>query len=123
MDSVDFGYYTKNILLPRRESYRYKLIDKRKQLLKRMRWKALFYANNNTSDRKKNQSENKNNCFTIKSRKCPSQVENMKGFEKDLTKMIENTQFRRVSSAFLLKLDEDIKNIKSTLKERYIPFL
>ena len=52
----------------------------------------------------------------MKSRKCPPQVENMKDFEKDLTKMIENIQFRRVSSAFLLKLDEDIKNTKSTLK-------
>ena len=116
MDSIDFGYSMKSILLSRKESCIYKLIDKTEQLLKRMRWKALFYDNDNTSHRKKNQSENKNNCFTMKSRKCPPQVENMKDFEKDLTKMIENIQFRRVSSAFLLKLDEDIKNTKSTLK-------
>ena len=77
-------------------------------------WKALFYDNDNTSDRKKNQSENNRNCFTMKSRKWPPQVESMKGFEKDLTKMIENIQFRKVSSAFLLKIDEDIKNIKSS---------
>ena len=111
-------YHEKNRVfpLPRRESYIYKLIDKTEQLLKRMRWKALFYDNDNTSHRKKNQSENKNNCFTMKSRKCPSQVESMKGFEKDLTKMIENIQFRRVSSTFLLKLDEDIKNIKCSKK-------
>ena len=44
----------------------------------------------------------------------------MKGFEKDLTKMIENIQFRKVSSAFLLKLDKDIKNIKSS-KKMFIP--
>ena len=50
------------------------------------------------------------------SRNYPPQVESMKGFEEDLTKMIENIQFRRVSSAFLLKLDEDIKNIKSSKK-------
>ena len=43
-------------------------------------------------------------------------VESIKGFEKDLRKMIENMQFRRVSSAFLLKLNEDIKNIKSSKK-------
>ena len=43
-------------------------------------------------------------------------VESIKGFEKDLRKMIENIQFRRVSSAFLLKLNEDIKNIKSSKK-------
>ena len=49
----------------------------------------------------------------MKSRKCSPQEESMKDFEKDLTKMIEGIQFRKVSSAFLLKLDEDIKNIKS----------
>ena len=81
-----------------------------------MRWKALFYDNDNTSDRKKKQSENKNNCLTMKSRKCLLQVESMKGFEKDLAKIIENIQFRRVSSTFLLKLDEDIKSIKSSRK-------
>ena len=44
----------------------------------------------------------------------------MKGFEKDLTKMIENIQFRKVSSAILLKLNEDIKDIKSS-KKMFIP--
>ena len=52
----------------------------------------------------------------MKSRKCAPQVESMKGFKKDLTKMIENIQFRRVFSTFLLKLNEDIKNIKSSKK-------
>ena len=57
----------KNIPLTRKESYIYKFIDKTEQLLKR----------------------NKNS-LTIKSRKCLLQVESMKGFEKDLTKLIEN---------------------------------
>ena len=106
----------KNIPSPRKESYIYKLIDKTEELLKRMRWKALFYDNYNTSDGKKNQPENTKNYFTMKSRKCPPQVESMKGFEKDLTKIIENIQFGKVSSAFLLKLGEDIKNMKSSKK-------
>ena len=75
----------KNIPLLPKESYIYKLIDKTEELLKLMRWKALFDDNYNTSDRKKNQLENIKNCFTMKSRKCPPQVESMKGFEKDLT--------------------------------------
>ena len=40
----------------------------------------------------------------------------MKGFEKYLTKMFENMQFRKVSSAFFLKLGEGIKNIKFSKK-------
>ena len=83
----------KNIPLPRKESYIYKFIDKTERLLKRNK-----------------------NCFTMKSRKCPLQVESMKGFEKDLTKMIKNIQFGKVSSAFLLKLDKAINNIKSSKK-------
>ena len=55
----------------------------------------------------------------MKSRKCPLQVESMKGFEKDLTKMIKNIQFGKVSSVFLLKLDKEINNIKSS-KKMYI---
>ena len=81
-----------------------------------MKWKALFYDNDNTGDRKKNQPENTKNYFTMKSRKFPPQIESMKGFEKDLTKMSENIQFKKASSAFLFKLIEDIKNIKSSKK-------
>ena len=57
----------KNMSVTRKGSYLYKLIDKTEQLLKRNM-----------------------NCFTMKSRKYPLQVEIMKCFEKDLTKMIEN---------------------------------
>ena len=74
-----------------------KLIDKTEQLLKHTIWKVLFYNNDNTGDRKKNQSKNIKNCFNIKSRKCQPQIESLKGFENNLTKMIENIQFRKVS--------------------------
>ena len=45
----------KNIPLPRKESFKYKLIDKTEQHLKRMRWKSLFHGNDNASDSEKNQ--------------------------------------------------------------------
>ena len=70
MKSIDFGYSMKIIPQPRKESCIYNLIDKTKQLLKHMRQNALFYDDDNISD--------------------------------------------RVSSAFLLKLNEDVKNIKSS---------
>ena len=43
----------------------------------------------------------------MKSRKCPPQVESMEGFEKDVL---------YVFFTFLLKLDEDTKNIESSKK-------
>ena len=70
MKSIDFGYSMKITPQPRKESCIYNLIDKTKQLLKHMRQNALFYDDDNISD--------------------------------------------RVSSAFLLKLNEDVKNIKSS---------
>ena len=74
MDSIDFGYSMKSIPLPRKESFIYKLNDKTEQLLKPMRWKALLYDNDNTSDREKNQPENNKNCFAKKSKKCSPQL-------------------------------------------------
>ena len=52
----------------------------------------------------------------MKPRKYPPQVGSMKGFERDLTKMIEKIQFRKAFSAFLLKLDGEIKTIQSSKK-------
>ena len=70
MDLIDFGYCMKNILLPRKESDTYKLIDTTEQLLKRMKWKAFLYDIDNTRGKKNNQLENNKNCLTMKSRKC-----------------------------------------------------
>ena len=49
MNSRDFGYFLKNISLPSKYSYKYKLIKKTEELLKQMRWKAFFYDRENTN--------------------------------------------------------------------------
>ena len=98
----------KNIPIPQKKLNIHKLIDKTEQLLKRMRCKALFYNNDNTSDRKENQAENISSCFTMKSRKFLTQIESMKGCENDLTKMIEKHAHAECIWHVLLKLDEDI---------------
>ena len=45
---------------------------------------------------------------------CPPQIQEMKDFEKDLLKLIENIQFRTVSEEFLNKLNEDMNKIRSS---------
>ena len=78
-------------LQPQNDLRIYKLNNKTQQVLKHMRCKAFFYHNDNTSDRKKDQSENTTLVFAnLKSRKSAPQVESMKGFENDLTNMIES---------------------------------
>ena len=36
------------------------------------------------------------NKFKLKTRKCPPQIQDMKDFENDMLKLIENIQFRTV---------------------------
>jgi hypothetical protein len=45
MEATQFDYSTKNIPVPSEKDYSKKLIEKREQLCKRMRWKAHFYLN------------------------------------------------------------------------------
>ena len=58
MNSIDFGYSLKNILLSSMDSYKCTLIEKTEQLLKMMKWKEFFYDRDNT-----NKYNNKNNTY------------------------------------------------------------
>ena len=134
MSSIDFGYSLKNIPLSSKDSYEYKLIEKTEQLLKRMRSKAFFYDRDNT-----NKYNNKNNTyvdetvdnkFNIKT-KFPPQIQDMKDFENDLLKLVENTEFRTVSDEFLREDVNDklfvsadkTQNYYEITKENYIKIL
>ena len=97
MDTINSGYSMKIILSHSKSSYLYKLIDKVEKVLKRMRWKALFFdrgqANSNTNVNNHAQHQHINT-FSLKTRKCPSQIQDMKEFEKDILAMIESVKFR-----------------------------
>ena len=120
MNCIDFGYSLKNVPLPSKDSYKYKLIENTEQLLKRMRWKAFFYDRDNTSKyNNKNNTyidQTTDNGFKLKTRNCPLQMQDMKDFENDLLKLIENIQFRTVSGKFLNELNEDNNKIRSSDK-------
>ena len=109
MDSIDFGYSMKNIPIPSRNSYMYKLIEKTELLLKRMRWKAFFFD--------KEPESNDDSYNTIyKSKKCPPQIEDLKLFESDIIKMIENIKFKVTSNEFLDLLNDDVQKIRTSNK-------
>ena len=80
----------------------------------------MFYDRDNT-----NKYNNKNNTyldetidkkFKIKTRKCPPLIQDVKYFENDLLKLIENIQFRTVFDEFLNELNENINKIRSSEK-------
>ena len=117
MDSIDFRYSMKNIPTHSKSSYLYKLIDKVEKVLKRTRWKALFFDRDQTNS---NTNVNSNaqhqhiNTFNLKTRECPPQIQDMKEFEKDIQTIIESIKFRSSQNKFQKKLKEDLKLINSS---------
>ena len=102
-----------------------RLIEKVESVIKRMRWKALFFLkatkDKNCSDEDENTPTppNEEN-FGFKSRKCPPQIEELKPFEDDMLKLIENLRFKKVTNHFQSNLKKDITDIKKS-KNMFIP--
>ena len=70
-----------------------------------MRWKVYFINGSN---------EASNNKIGLKLRNNPPQVKELKYFEEDMVKMIENLEFQHVNDQFLNTLASDAKKIRST---------
>ena len=83
----ELNYSLKNIPLPSPKEYTTRLIEMTEKFLKRMRWKAYFFLKGSQED---NSRDSK---WGFKSRKCPPQVEELKPFEDDILRMVENIDF------------------------------
>ena len=106
MQRILFDYSLKNIGLPSKDAYRKRLIEKVEHVVSRMRWKAHFFLNGpNITDK---------HTYGLKSKKSPPPITQMKRFEQDLARMIENIEFRKVNDKFLTTLDNDLQKIKSS---------
>ena len=77
--------------------------------LRRMRWKAYFFLNPDTITHSKD-------TYGFKSTKNPPPIDESKGFEDDMLKMIQSTKFKQVNNPFLNKLKGDTKRIKNETK-------
>ena len=71
-----------------------------------MRWKAYFFLNGPIAE-----GEYK---YDLRSRKSAPAIAQMKDFEDDLIKMVENVKFRKTSNEFLATLKSDMKRINSS---------
>ena len=102
-------YSLKNIPIPSRDNYLRNLIEKVESVLKRMRWKAHFILKG-----EKNQ-ENTNH-FGLSSNKTPPTILELKPFEEDVLKLLENIKFRDTKNHFQETLANDLKKINSSDK-------
>ena len=109
MEKFNVAYSTKNIPLPSRNDFLQRLIEKTEQFLRRMRWKAYFFLNPDTSTSSKD-------TYGFKSTKNPPPVEELKEFEDDMLKMVQSLKFKQVNDPFLNKLNGDAERIKKETK-------
>ena len=117
MERKNYDYSLKNIPLPSKDAYKKRLVEKVEIFIKRMRWKAYFFDQNeeNNDENKENPRSNINN-YGFKSRNCPKQNKHLDKFEDDLLLMIKNIEFRNVNDTFQNKLQNDIREINRNPK-------
>lgn len=107
MDKLTFQYSMKNIPIPTDKDYMKRLIEKTEEFLKRLRWRAFFFLNPKPDD-----NESKSQKFGFKTQKSAPAVPELKAFEGDMAKMIEDIKFQKVHSTLQKELSKDKERIK-----------
>ena len=109
-EKIFFKYSQKNIPVPSRTSYKLQLIDKMESVIKRMRWKAHFFLNNE----ERNKEEMKRENFGFKSEHQICQLRQLDNLEKDWFNEVASLKFRKLNDSFQEKMKSDISDIKSS---------
>ena len=109
MENVNLNYSTKNTPIPSERSYLLKLTEKIELVMKRMRWKAIYFSE---GKERRNQTE----WYGLKSKIRSGKVNELVPFEKDLIALVKNVKFRKVKNHFQKKLQHDIKMIRTSGK-------
>ena len=107
MEKFNLPYSLKNIPCPDKTAFEKSLIDKVEHFLKRMRWKAFFFDN-------EDQSEVSKDTFGFKTRNTPPQNAELVGFENDMYNLISNLTYRKDNSQFQKKLQNDMAKLKNS---------
>ena len=113
MEKLNLGYSLKNIPTPDKISYKLRLLEKIEIFIKKMRWRAVFFINNN-----KKATEDYKEAFGygLKSGRSPPQVKDLIEFEDDLVRIVKELKFRKVKNNFQPKLREDMKQVQTSKK-------
>ena len=77
MEKVNLSYPIKNIPIPTQKSYLLQLVEILEMVIKRMRWKAIQFSNNEDND-------SKTEWYGLKSLSSPRPVKELTLFENEL---------------------------------------
>ena len=107
MQKINFNNLLKNIPVPSQSSHKLNIIDKIESVIKRMRWKAHFLINGDSTETKKETDG-------FKSKQYPSQIKELDVFEKDLLQLVKAVKFRNRNDKFQNQQKDGINKIKSS---------
>ena len=86
-----------------------KLIEKIEMVIKRMRWKAIHFSDNEDND-------SKTEWYGLKLLSSPRSVKELTPFENELISLVKNIIFRKVRNHFEDQLQQNIKRMKASNK-------
>jgi hypothetical protein len=105
MDQVNLGYSTKNIPIPDKKEYLKRLISSAEKLIGRIRWRTYFFLKKDTNKESKT-------TFGFCTSQLPPYVIELKEFEDEMLKLVQNIEFSNKNNMFQEKLNEDIIRTK-----------
>ena len=79
MEKLNFGYSLKNITIPDEKSYKLRLLEKIEIFIKKIRWRAIVFINNNKKDFS----------YGLKSGRSPPQLKDLIQFKDDLVRIVK----------------------------------
>ena len=92
----------KNIPVAGKNAYMKRMMEKVESVLRRMRWKALFFE-------KPELAGPRIETYGFKSTKAPPPMEHLNAFENDLYDLVRNIQFSTHKNGFQRQLSKDVK--------------
>ena len=109
MEKVNLGYSVKNIPLAYGGTYKLKLVEKIESVIKRMRWKAIFFT-------ARNKDTPEIETYGLPTEKCPQQVKELIQFENEVFQLAKNVQFKKVNNPFQTRMKEDAQKMRNSGK-------
>ena len=114
MDSIEFEFGSaRNIPLTSRKEYMEMVIQALEKFNRNISLRVHFKMNQPSAS-------NEKETFGFNSSRAPPRIKELKCFEKDLVKLVQNIKFRKRSNPFLTTLKKEIEKI-SEQKDLIIP--
>ena len=116
MEKTNLHYSDKNIPTAPNNKYKIQLISKIEAVIRRMRWKAMFFERNTEYENVNNKEDEFPETYGLKTTNTPPPIEEMANFEKDLIGLVQKIKFKRYTNDFQKRMQRDIKTINNGSK-------